>query len=311
MCALPRAVELVDGAQPTIRLEPGRYDIAGSLTLGSDMRIVGRDAVVARDAGGTGATLVIIDGTHIELDYVAVEGGDGDTSGFGIGCTAAALIGREIAVQGNAAAGIHSVGCAVTLRRARIAANRDTGIAASGGSVSMERSTVLANQGGGVVLTGARFDLQNNVIVKNGSPTSLLGGLLITQIAAREDHVLAFNTVAHNQASAGSTPGVICSVVVVALSFGSNIVFNNATGTQVEGGNCSWTYSDIGPVPAPGIGNVDSDPQFIAPEQNNFHLPASSTLRDIADPAATLADDIDGESRPQGGRRDPGADEIK
>jgi hypothetical protein len=64
-------------------------------------------------------------------------------------------------------------------------------------------------------------------------------------------------------------------------------------------------------VPVVGTGNIVSDPQFTAPAQNNFHLQVASPLRDAADPAATLADDIDGEARPQGSGRDVGADEIK
>ena len=95
------------------------------------------------------------------------------------------------------------------------------------------------------------------------------------------------------------------------MSFGNDIVYDNAAGTQVEGANCAWTYSDIGPVPVAGIGKMVSDPQFIAPAQNIFHLQVASPLRDAADPAATLADDIDGEARPQGSGRDVGADEIK
>jgi hypothetical protein len=240
-----------------------------------------------------------------------VQGGDGAATGFGIDCAAATLTGRDIAVEGNAAAGINSIGCAVTLHHARVAGNQGPGIAASGGSVAMARSLVVANQGGGVVLASALFDLNNNFIVRNGNPTSGFGGVLISQVTTRGTHVFEFNTVAHNQATIGSTPGVICTIVTAPLSFGSSIVFGNATGTQVEGANCAWSYSDIGPVPVVGTGNIVSDPQFTAPAQNNFHLQVASPLRDAADPAATLADDIDGEARPQGSGRDVGADEIK
>jgi hypothetical protein len=309
-CTLARAVELIDATRSTIRLDAGRYDVAGSLTLGTSMRIVGRGAVIDRNAGGTGATLIIADGAIVALDYVTVEGGDGDTTGFGIGCTTATLIGREISVEANAAAGINSVGCSTTLLHARIATNQGPGIAASGGSLTISRSLVIANQSGGLVVTGAPFELRNNAIVKNGSPTSAFGGVLVSQITTRGTHVFEFNTVAQNQATEGSTPGVICSVVATPLTFGNDIVFGNATGTQVEGGNCAWRFSDIGPVPLVGTGDLNLDPQFVAPAQNNFHLQASSPLRDAADPTATVADDIDDDARPQGGGRDVGADEI-
>lgn len=310
MCTLLRAVELVDEARSIIRLAAGRYELASSLALGTSVRIVGRDAEILRDAGGTGAALLVTDGTTVALDYLTVSGGDGEITGHGIGCSAATLIGREISVLGNAAAGINSVGCALTLVHARISANQGAGITVAGGNAVVARSQVIANQSGGVAVNGASFDLRNNVIAKNGGPTSAFGGVLVSQITMRGSHVFEFNTVAHNQATAGSTPGVICSVVVTPLSFGNSIVFGNAAGIQVAGDQCAWSFSDIGPVAAVGTGNVSSDPQFIAPAQNNFHLPVSSPLRDAADPAATLADDIDGETRPQGGRRDMGADEI-
>lgn len=310
-CTLPRAVALVDATRSTVRLDPGRYDLADALVLAVDLRIVGRDATIDRDAGGTGATLQIADGATVALDYVAIEGGDGEATGSGIACTAATVIGREITVEGNAAAGINSIGCDLALHHAWIAANQGPGIAASGGSLAVVRSQLIGNQAGGLAITAAPFVVQNNVIVKNGNPTSGFGGVSIAQIAARGMHAFDFNTVAQNQAADGSTPGVICSIVTTPLVFSSNIVFGNAAGAQVEGSSCAWTYSDVGPVPVAGTGNLTSDPAFLAPAQNNFHLQVSSPLRDAADPAATLADDLDGDPRPQGRGRDVGADEIK
>jgi len=60
-----------------------------------------------------------------------------------------------------------------------------------------------------------------------------------------------------------------------------------------------------------GAGNRSIDPLFVDPAHDNFHLQIASPVRDAADPAATLAVDIDGDARPQGPGRDMGADEIK
>jgi hypothetical protein len=45
--------------------------------------------------------------------------------------------------------------------------------------------------------------------------------------------------------------------------------------------------------------------------QRDFHLMGTLPAKDAANPAATLVDDTDGDVRPQGLRRDIGADEIK
>lgn len=310
-CSLARAIALIDGTKVTIRLDPGSYDLDATLVLGISMRIVGRGAVIDRDQRGTGPTLLIEGGAVVALDYVSIEGGDGAGVGVGIGCTAATLIGRSITVQGNDATGINAVGCDLSLTQARIATNQGVGITASGGRLALRRSVVFGHPSGGVVITGAEFDLQNDFIIQNGGPFSLFGGLLITQISPGGDHVFDFNTVAYNAAAPQMTSGVVCSVVGAPLSFTNSVVFANGSGLQVEGGNCSWSYSDISPIPVSGRGNRSTDPQFVDPAHSDFHLRATSPVKDAADPAATLAVDHDGDRRPQGGGPDMGADEVR
>jgi hypothetical protein len=310
-CSLVRAIELIDGTKVTIRLDPGSYDLEATLALGISMRIVGRGAVINRDQRGTGPTLLIGDGAVIALDYVSIEGGDGAAVGVGIGCTGATLIGRNITVQGNDATGISAVGCDLTLTQARIVTSQGIGIAASGGTLRLTRSLVFGHPNGGVVITGAEFVLENDFIVQNGGPFSLFGGLLITQISPGGEHVFDFNTVAYNAAAPEMTPGVVCSVVGTPLTLTNSIVFANGGGLQVEGSNCSWSYSDISPIAVAGRGNRSTDPQFVDPARSDFHLRSTSPVRDLADPTATLAVDHDGDRRPQGGGPDIGADEVR
>jgi hypothetical protein len=52
---------------------------------------------------------------------------------------------------------------------------------------------------------------------------------------------------------------------------------------------------------------VSLDPSFVP---GDFHLKSNSPLINQADPNATLGIDIDGDARPQSGRRDIGADEY-
>ncbi|HSK04591.1 MAG TPA: choice-of-anchor Q domain-containing protein, partial [Kofleriaceae bacterium] len=99
--------------------------------------------------------------------------------------------------------------------------------------------------------------------------------------------------------------------VAMPIVLTNSVVYDNGTGTQVEGANCSWTYSDIGPTAVSGTGNINAPPMFVDSMQGNFHLQSSSPAKDAADPAASLAVDIDGDTRPQGDGRDMGADEIR
>ncbi len=61
-----------------------------------------------------------------------------------------------------------------------------------------------------------------------------------------------------------------------------------------------------------GTRNISEDPEFVDPgvEERNFHLQPASPARNAADPEATVARDIDGDTRPAGERSDMGADEI-
>ncbi len=97
--------------------------------------------------------------------------------------------------------------------------------------------------------------------------------------------------------------------------FSNNIVYDNrvsGTGTQVGGSaSCSWTYSDIGPAQTvAGTGNINTAPMFVDPATRNFHVMPDSPVENLADAAATITVDLDGDSRPQDGRSDIGADEL-
>lgn len=298
-CSLIRALALIDGTKSTIRLDPARYSLAGTLTLPDDLHLVGRGAVIDRSAASSGGgVLDLAAGTSISLDYVTVQGGDG-SAGFGIRCVNAGLALREVAIRGNAGPGVVGSECALAISHAEISGNGGIGVSATDGTLALARSRVMGNRGGGVAVTRASYDLENDIIAGNGDAASLFGGVLITQINAAADHAFAFNTVARNLAAQGMAAGVLCGVVAAPLTFSSSIVVDNA-GLQVDGGNCAWAYSDL-----------STDPLFVDPLHDNFHLQIASPARDAADPAATLAVDIDGDARPQGPARDMGADEIR
>jgi hypothetical protein len=201
----------------------------------------------------------------------------------------------------------------LTLTRAILSNNAGGGISANGGTLTINQSMIGANTGGGISITGSQYELTNNFIVNNGSPANTFGGVQISQIGASGMHTFEFNTVTGNTAMSTNTAGVVCSLVGVPLTFTNSIAFRNTSPMQVEGSNCLWTYSDIGPTAVTGSGNVNADPMFVDTTQNNFHLMPGSPARRAANPSTDLtglaAHDIDGD--PRTSPADMGADQVK
>lgn len=201
----------------------------------------------------------------------------------------------------------------LTLRGVTVTNNAGRGISATSCTLAIDQSTIMNNKRGGVATAGGTMTIRNNLIADNGSATSVFGGVSISQLTAAAASTLAFNTITGNVGVIDARTGVDCAQVFAPLTFSNNIVYGNqvaGAGAQVGGANCAFTYSDIGPQPAPGIGNINADPQLVDPARGNYHLRATSPAKDAADPGATLAVDIDGERRPQGRRADMGADEV-
>jgi hypothetical protein len=204
----------------------------------------------------------------------------------------------------------------LTLTHVKIDGNQGTAILATSGTLSVSRSTISNNAGGGISITAAQFDITNNFIVGNGGALGAaatgLGGMAIGQIddgTRRFD----FNTVANNNAAMGLAAGINCLIGQTA-TFSNNIVFDNVSGAgKLEvGGNCAWTYSDIGEAGTTqvvtGTGNLNVDPSFATPG-SDYHLKPDSPVKGKADPGATITVDVDGDPRPAG-KADIGADEV-
>jgi hypothetical protein len=298
--------------RPYLKLK-GTTDEAVTVDSGRVVTFLGDPSAKLTRAAGGAIVTVRDTGTSLAIYDLAISDAPNNASGFGVviptasGAPTVSL--TRVALSNNPGGGISSSGGSLTVTQSTISGNTGGGISSSGGSLTVTQSTILLNSGGGVSIGTAQFDLTNNVIARNGSAGSTFGGLFLTQTNTGTRR-FEFNTVTQNQATTGITPGVLCAAVATPIPFASSVVFGNSAGTQVEGSNCSWTYSDIGPTTASGSGNINVDPMFVNPAQNNFHLMASSPAKDVADPAATLGVDLDGNARPQGAGRDMGADEI-
>lgn len=264
----------------------------------------------------TSGVILKIDGTSVvEISDLAIANGLGST-GIGISLppgNSASLTLRRVNVTGNAGGGLTANGSTLTIVQSTFSGNTAGGISVTGGNVTISRSTVSGPADSGIFVSGGQFNITNTIIAGNGGPTTSVGGVHFDQINSGTRR-FEFNTVTNNNGIDGAAVGVVCTLVAQPVTFTNNIVYANQEGgtrTQVGGTNCNWTYSDVGPVAITGTGNINMDPRFVNPAQNNFRLQAGSPAIDKADPASTLDVDIDGDVRPQGSGRDMGADEVK
>jgi len=284
-------VSQVSAGRSNIRVRAGTYTEQVTLN-GVAATILGEGAVVT-PSGVPG--FVVQDGAQVTLDGIRVTGAQGASNPPGIRC--------QIVTAGTPS---------LRLRRGTID-NNSVGVAATECALTIEQSTIAGNVRGGVSISGGTFTLTNNMIVANGSPTSTIGGVSISQIAAGSPLILDFNTVTANGGLSGARTGVDCAQIFTPLTFSNNIVYGNqvtGSGSQVGGSNCSFAYSDIGPQAVVGTGNINMDPLFVDATNGNYHLQAGSPAQNAADPTAGLAVDLDGDVRPRGGRSDMGADEV-
>ncbi len=273
-----------------IKAATGNYSEPTVTVSGLTVTILGVGAIL-EPASTNQHGLFATSGANVTLIGVTIRSAGG--TGVGVRCDPGAGSNPTLHMQG-----------------ATVSGNAGGGVTASNCTVTVESSTVSGNAGGGVSLSGGTFSLINDWIVGNGSPTtSTYGGVSVSNIVGAGTRAMDFNTI-YDNTSAGSDPGVTCLAVVVPLSFGNNIIYGNETGSQAGGTNCAFTYSNIGPTATAGSGNVNMAPLFVDVINGDYHLVPTSPGIDAADPAATLAVDIDGDARPQGVGRDMGADEV-
>ncbi len=298
----------VTGARDTIKVRSGTYRESVAIDGGQTVTLVGPATLSAPSLDNSPAVLVT-SGSAVTLDGLSLSNGSGGSDADGVRCTSASIEMLGVTISGNQGAGVDASDCTVTVRDSTISSNDDGGASCSAGELTIEQTTIRANGGGGVEIAGAPFTLRNNFIVQNGGSSTPYGGLTIDNPTSASPQVFEFNTVAASEAQAGAqAAGVYCQVTT-ALTANSNIVYPTIGGAPAVAGNCAWSYSDIEGGPT-GTGNLDVDPEYVDSDNGNFHLKTTSPCKNTADPAASLAIDVDGDPRPQGGRSDMGADEI-
>ncbi len=171
---------------------------------------------------------------------------------------------------------------------------RGAGVSCWGGEIwnsVIRGNTNAANNsdGGGLYLTGGRV-ARNCLIVDNLAKRGggVFGGLIqnCTVVSNRGHTATAEGCGTYNSSSTNS------------------IVFSNvdASGNITNFSGGTYAYSCTWPLRA-GIGNIDSDPLFIAPALNNYRLQKDSPCVDAGTNMAWMIDGVDLDRKPRLNRR--------
>ncbi len=292
--------------RPLVKLAGGLMVETSTTYIRQVVTIFGDPATPLYGSSSTGDVIAIDGGADVHIYDLEISYARGSAISVAAGSN---LSLTRVRIQGAGQAAIVASGSTLTLTQSKIDNGGDIGIMISSGRLDLTQSTITSNRGGGIYIKAAEFNITNNVIADNGTPVEMAGAVNVGDITAAGLHTLEFNTISGNEYATGFA-AINCTSIAAPLTFSNNIVFGN-TDPQVAGTNCAFRYSDIGPAMAAGTGNINTDPMFINPAGADYHLGPSSPAREVADPAATLGVDFDGDPRPQGTRRDMGADEVK
>ena len=237
--------------------------------------------------------LTVRNRSTVRIEGLRVTGTGGNSKPSGVSCQGQApdlptLALSEVTIDGNRGFGVLAVACNLTVERARVLGNFEGGLSTSQGEVTVRNTFIARNGTAGTGMAG-----------------SGIGGVSIANPTAL---TFEFNTLADNNVATGLAAGVQCTSAAMRTLVNNIIV--GAGPLQVFGPNCNyaWTLSNQS---ISGANNTTGTPTFVNPMMDDFHLATASAGIDGADPAATLATDIDGQPRPQGGRADLGADEAR
>lgn len=198
-------------------------------------------------------------------------------------------------------------GSTLTIERLKLTGSPSTApaVRCQGSTVRSFGVHVDAIPRGGFQIDGCSFALANTAVTRSGGPVSTFGAVQLANLDASHTTRFEFNTLLGNAASGTNVAGVQCNGLAAAVALRSSIVFGNGTLAPpvTVTANCPVTYSVLDAA-TPGATNINTSPGLAAPE---FHLAAGSSAIDLADPAATVGWDLDGDQRPAA--RDSGADE--
>ena len=276
-------------------LTTGRPVIRVSGTLSENVAInSGTVTLIGDDDGSTkigsnigGSTLLTVTGssTNVTVRNISFDGVTNNS--FGI-----AMVVSDLSHPPS-----------LELDRVNVTATGGAGISSTGGTLVVDRANIAHNATYGLNLSSTTFHLRNVFVTDNGTNNLTYAGVNLSGGTGSIEFATIVNNFGSND---GNSRGLVCNGT--SISVDSTLLQGNV-GPQFGGAGCAFTYSNFFPDTAPGgTGNVRMQVTFAA--SNDYHLAAGSPMKDIANPASTVGDDVDGNSRPQGAVRDIGADEL-
>jgi predicted outer membrane repeat protein len=177
-------------------------------------------------------------------------------------------------------------------------------------TVSSNSADVMG--GGLLVASPDRPTLINCLFVRN---TAVAGGAiaLVDYSTPIQSHLNVRNcTLTGNSATRGGAISADSNSLPDLIEIADSLIWNGAGSIVIRNGSSiAIRYSDIqaGWI---GEGNIDADPRFVDPDNDDFHLLSISPCIGVGDAGTFGIDefDLDREPRVMGGRVDMGADEF-
>ena len=178
------------------------------------------------------------------------------------------------------------------------------------GTATLTNNTIVNNSafnGGGIFLSNvdtATF-INNTISNNSGWGPGNGGGMYLSNV---DTATLTNNTISDNNSIDGNGGGIFCTnsflIITNCIIWG-----NNPDGIYASPGDVSIAYSDIQGGYF-GYRNIDADPLFFNPEDNDYHLTQGSPCIDTGTSAGAPDTDFEGNPRPHGAGYDMGADEY-
>jgi hypothetical protein len=272
------------------KVTTARYHLKLSGTLNESIAIVSKRVVLLSEPNtklvGKADPVVLIQKSTATIVDLEIECGTTPAMGGVKSEMASSTYLRSVFLHGCGKKGVEQKGGFINITRSRFAQNLD-------GAVSTDGTTI--------------FQITNSLFYRNGDVAAPHGAVTIgattTGMLSRFEH----NTIADNVAkSAATVAGGLSCTLTNFLEMPNNIIAGNTTSTGLNNnvfGGCDVSKSLVTEDPVP-LDFADRSPPY------DYHITLGSSAIDKVD-MSSQAEDVDGQFRPQGPKKDFGADEFK